>query len=80
MTDKDIARSIMNLGFWNFYGEFDMVSAMKRAFVAMDGGYLRVDELIHIVKDEVDKKRFKDMCLNSDALTWIDEKYGGWFE
>ena len=80
MIDKDIARSIMNLGFWNFYGKFNMVAAMKRAFVKMNRGYLCANELIDIAKDEADKKRFKDKYANADTLSWIDYKYGGWFE
>lgn len=79
MMDKDIVKSIMTYGFWNIYGEFDMVSAMKRALVLMDRGYLFVDELTHIVKDEVTKKKFKEKHPNAELPTWLGEEYG-WFD
>ena len=79
MVDKDIARSIMTYDFWNIYGKFDMVSAMKRTFIMMDRGYLFVDELINVIKDEAEKKRFKAKYPNVQTPTWLGEEYG-WFE
>lgn len=54
-----IIRSILSLGFWNIYGRFDIVAASKRAIDKYESeGYISVDDVIEIVKDEVEKKRW----------------------
>ena len=72
MADKDIARSIMNLALWPIYGKFNIVSALKRAFVLMDRGYLTVDELIEIVKNEADYAKFKNKYSNAEYFAWFE--------
>lgn len=79
MSDKDIARSIMTFGFWNIYGKFSMVSAMKRAFMLADRGYLFAEEIHNVVKEEAANMQFKEKYPNAQTPTWLGEEYG-WVE